>query len=214
MQNRRILEPQFLMPQVLPSMPKTFQKSLKCVPKVSQMCSKSDAKSWSVRKMHNVISTALCCVENTFATTPELQNHFRNRWKFQAFSKSLQIRSKYPKSVLKQARWLEIWTPMASQNVIKFLENRTGSASAAGHLQKLPPAVPDAPKWRPRCIEGSQMLPKMFKNCSPDAVLERRRAEERKSRTVFFDMCRSSLATHRIIHSSSSGEVGGRGGSL
>jgi len=164
--------------------------------------------------MHNVISTALRCMESTFATKPELQNRFRNRWEFEAFSKSLQIRSKYPKSVLKLARWLEIWTPMAPQNVTKFLENRTGSTSAAGHLQKLPPAVPDAPKWRPRCTEGSQMVTKMLKNCSPNAVLERRRAEEHKSRTVSFDICRSLVANHRIIHPSSSGEVGGRGGSL
>ena len=104
--------------------------------------------------------------------------------------------------------------PMAPQNVTKFLENRTGSTSAAGHLQKLPPAVPDAPKWRPRCTEGSRMLPKMLKNRSPNAVLKKRRTEEHKSRTVSFDICRSLVANHRIIHSSSSREVGGRGGSL
>ena len=164
--------------------------------------------------MHNVISTALRCVESTFATTPELQNRFRNRWKFEAFSKSLQILSKYPKSVLKRARWLEIWIPMASQNVTKFLENQTGSTSGDGHLQNLPPAVSDAPKWRPRCTAGSQILKKMLKNCSPNAVLERRRAEEHKSRTVSFDICRSLVANHRTMHPSSSGEVGGRGGSL
>ena len=152
--------------------------------------------------------------KSTFATTPELQNHFRNRWKFEAFSKSLQIHSKYPKSVPKYFK--------GGQMALNMIPNGLPKRHKIGLAPPRPPAPSKSCHWPPQMLpngahnvpESPQMSSKIVQNCSATAVLERRNAEENKSRRVSFDICRSLVANHRIIHSSSSREVGGRGGSL
>ena len=103
------------------------------------------------------------------------------------------------------------WLPKTSQNSKKI-----------GLAPPRPPAPSKSSHWPPQMLpngahnvpESPQMSSKIVQNCSATAVLERRRAEENKSRRVSFDICRSLVANHRIIHSSSAREIGGRGGSL
>jgi len=102
---------------------------------------------------------------------------------------------------------------MASQNVIEFKENRSGSTSAAGPLQKLPPASPDAPKWRPRC---TRRLPNVFKdNRKMVSQMLFWRGKEQKSARVeqFSSICvdlREPLiesSTHRVLERSAAEAV-------
>jgi len=137
---------------------KASQKPQKSVPKLSQMCSKSDAKSWSVRKMHSVIATALRCVESTFATTPELQNRFRNPWKFEAFS--FKVAQKRPEAS-QMARNME---PNGGQKRNIFFFRKSDWL----YLGRRPP--PKAATGRSRC---SQMASKMYEGskCCNRAML-------------------------------------------
>ena len=130
---------------------------------VSKTCPKrpkSDAQSLHVRKMRNLIPTALHSVGSTFATPPKLQNRFRHRWNFEAFSKSLQnlTSPKRPKAC-----------QMAPNMIPKWFPNQYQVQRKSEWLPNVPHVRHNVSKCRPKLC---QMILQMLTTGSPNLVSE------------------------------------------
>ena len=183
------------------------QKCSKCAPKVIPNRDLSERCTTSFRPPCTVWK-ALLPLHLSYKITSEIDGiskHSPNH------SRSIQSIPKVSHRGPDGSKYDPKWPPKTSQNSKKI-----------GLAPPRPPAPSKSCHWPPQMLpngahnvpESLQMSSKIVQNGSATAVLERRRAEENKSRRVSFDICRSLVANHRIIHSSSSGEVGGRGGSL